>query len=264
MRFLIVGDVVGHVGVDLVSKYVPKIIKDENIDFCIINGENSAEGKGMQVYEMNKIKEAGANVITMGNHIYYRKEFYPYYLSEKNLLIPANITNLEGHGHCIVEKDGKKIGVINLIGITGMGEITTKYSLDPFKVAKEEIAKLKRENVDYIFIDFHSETTAEKRAMGYYLEKYITCLFGTHTHVQTADEEIFDSGMSFITDVGMTGPSDSVIGLKKEIAIRRFVNGEKLRYQCSHEKPRFNGMIVETDDITKKCISIKRLNFSKM
>ena len=109
MKFLVVGDVVGHVGVDLVTEYVPAIMKDENIDFCIINGENSAEGKGMQVYEMNKIKKAGADVITMGNHIYYRKEFYPYYKSEKNLLIPANITNLDGNGHCIVEKNGFKI-----------------------------------------------------------------------------------------------------------------------------------------------------------
>ncbi|MEG0073559.1 MAG: TIGR00282 family metallophosphoesterase [Clostridia bacterium] len=263
MRFLIVGDVVGHVGVDMITDNVPRIIKEEKIDFCIINGENSAEGKGIQVPEMKAIYASGADVITMGNHIYYRKEFYPYYKSEETLLIPANITNLEGHGSCIVEKNGIKVGCINLIGIVGMGDITVNYSLDPFETAKKEAKKLKNAGCKYIFLDFHAEATAEKRALAYYLQEDITCLFGTHTHVQTADEEILDTGLAFISDVGMTGPADSVIGLKKEIAVRRFVTGEKVRYQCSHSKPQFNGIIVETNDENMKCVEIKRLNFKK-
>lgn len=263
MKFLIVGDVVGKVGVQMLQKHVKKIKEEENIDFCIINGENSADGKGIQVKQMKEIYGAGADVITMGNHIYYRKEFYPYYESEKNLLIPANITNLKGHGTTIVERNGYKIGVMNLIGLVGMGDITVRHSKDPFEVGKEETLKLKEAGCDYIFIDFHAEATAEKRALAYYLKDYLTCVFGTHTHVQTADEEIFDTGMAFITDVGMTGPYDSVIGLRKEIAVDRFVTGEKIKYRCSESKGQFNAIILTTDDETKKCLDITRINFKE-
>lgn len=263
MRFLIVGDVVGSVGVKMLQKHVKDIKEKENIDFCIINGENSADGKGIQVKEMKEIYKAGADVITMGNHIYYRKEFYPYYESEKTLLIPANITNLKGHGSCIVEKNNTKIGVINLIGLVGMGDITVRHSQDPFKVAAEEVEKLKKSGCKYIFIDFHAEATAEKRALAYYLQNDVTCVFGTHTHVQTADEEIFETGLSFISDVGMTGPYDSVIGLRKEIAVARFVTGEKIKYRCSDTKGQFNAIIVETDDQNAKCVEISRINFKE-
>lgn len=181
----------------------------------------------------------------------------------KRLLIPLNITNMEGNGSVIVEKNNFKIAVINAIGKVGMGEMASEVIKNPFLEIREEINKLKAKNCDYIFLDFHAEATAEKIAMGYYLENDITCLFGTHTHVQTADEKILETGMAYITDVGMTGPKDSVIGLKKEIALSRFTTEEKLKYVCDNGKGQFNGLIVETDDNTKKCVKISRLLFTE-
>ncbi|MDD3304333.1 MAG: TIGR00282 family metallophosphoesterase [Clostridia bacterium] len=260
MKILIVGDVVGKTGLDRLKIELNEIINKENIDFCIVNGENSASGRGLRTQEYDKIMEYGADCITMGNHLYYRKEMAEVYDTLPRLLIPANITNLQGKGSMVIEKNNVKFGVINLIGAAEMGEIMQKNISSPFKEVENEIKKLESENVDYIFIDFHAEATAEKIAMGYFLDGRVTCVFGTHTHVQTADETILENGTAYITDVGMTGPKDSVIGLKKEIALRRFVNGEYLKYECSTNDAIFNGIIVEVDEKTNKSISISRIN----
>lgn len=260
MNFLIVGDVVGKSGVERLKVELPKLIEEQNIDFCIVNGENSANGKGLRKQEYEKIKSYGANVITMGNHIYYRKEMATEYINFKDLLIPANITNLTGNNNIIVEKNKKKIAVISLIGKVEMGENIEKNISDPFKIINEQIEKVKEKGAEYIFVDFHAEATAEKIAMGHYLSGKVTCIFGTHTHVQTADEKIIDGQTAYITDVGMTGPIDSVIGLKKEIALKRFVNGVYAKYECSENKACFNAIIVTTDDDTNKAVSIKRIN----
>ena len=260
MNFLIVGDVVGKSGVERLKVELPKLIEEKNIDFCIVNGENSANGKGLRKQEYEKIKSYGANVITMGNHIYYRKEMATEYINFKDLLIPANITNLTGNNNIIVEKNKKKIAVISLIGKVEMGENIEKNISDPFKIINEQIEKVKEKGAEYIFVDFHAEATAEKIAMGHYLSGKVTCIFGTHTHVQTADEKIIDGQTAYITDVGMTGPIDSVIGLKKEIALKRFVNGVYAKYECSENKACFNAIIVTTDDDTNKAVSIKRIN----
>ena len=257
MRFLIVGDVVGTPGVRAVTTNVPQIIEKEKIDFVIINGENATGGRGIKERELSLLYKGGADVVTMGNHIYYRKEAKELYKNESKLLIPANITNMEGKGAVVINKNNVKIGVLNLIGKVHMGEINNEYITDPFKEAKNQIDKLKNKNVDYIFVDFHAEATAEKIAMANYLSEDVTCVFGTHTHVQTADERIIKK-MAYITDVGMTGPDDSVLGLKKEIAIARFVTGEKIKYECSDNKATLHGVIVETDDNTKNAISIVR------
>lgn len=260
MKFLIVGDVVGRSGLNVIKNNIDRIIKNENIDFVIINGENSASGRGIKEREMKEIFSFGANVITMGNHLYYRKEAKSLYQNVDRLLIPANVTNLVGHGVNIQEKNGKKIAVVNLLGKVGMGELNQENISDPFAKAKEIVADLKKQNVDYIFLDFHAEATAEKIAMGYFLENDVTCVFGTHTHVQTSDEAVYDTGMAYITDVGMCGPIHSVIGLKKEIAIARFVTGERIKYECSENPGMFRSVIVETDDNTNKAIGIKRYN----
>lgn len=260
MKFLIVGDVVGRSGLNVIKNNIDRIIKNENIDFVIINGENSASGRGIKEREMKEIFSFGANVITMGNHLYYRKEAKSLYQNVDRLLIPANVTNLVGHGVNIQEKNGKKIAVVNLLGKVGMGELNQEYISDPFAKAKEIVADLKKQNVDYIFLDFHAEATAEKIAIGYFLENDVTCVFGTHTHVQTSDEVVYDTGMAYITDVGMCGPIHSVIGLKKEIAIARFVTGERIKYECSENPGMFRSVIVETDDNTNKAIGIKRYN----
>lgn len=260
MKFLIVGDVVGKSGVERLESDLPRIIKEKNIDFCIVNGENSANGKGLRVKEYDKIKLYGADVITMGNHIYYRKEMAEEYIKYPDLLIPANITNLNGNHNIVIERNNKKIGVINLIGKAEMGEILEKNTSDPFKKIIEQIDEVNKKGADYIFLDFHAEATAEKIAMGYYLTGKVTCVFGTHTHVQTADEKILDSKTAYITDVGMTGPIDSVIGLKKEVALKRFVEGVYAKYECSENKACFNGIIVTTNDETNRPTSIERIS----
>lgn len=260
MRILAVGDIVGKSGVCKLEERLPDIIKKENIDFVIVNGENSANGKGLRIKEYDKILACGADAITMGNHIYYRKEMASQYINCDRLLIPANITNLTGHGSILVEKNNHKFGVINLIGKVGINEIAPDASRNPFEVAKEEVEKLKKTGADYIFVDFHAEATAEKIAMGYFLENDVNLVFGTHTHVQTSDEEILDSGMAYITDVGMTGPRGSVLGLKKEVALKRFVTGQYAKYECSENQAIFNAIIVDYDDATKKALKITRIN----
>lgn len=262
MKFLIVGDIVGESGIKVFKKNLKNIISTENIDFIIVNGENATQGRGIKEKELNLILEENVDVITMGNHLYYRKEAKALYKSIPNLLIPENIIDLEGKGHIIIQKNNKKIAVINLIGKVYMGDNTDKRIAPPFEVIRKTLDEIKKEKVDYIFIDFHAEATAEKIAMANYLKNDITCLFGTHTHVQTADEKIFDTGMAYITDVGMTGPTDSVLGLKTDIAIGRFVTGEKIGYECSNSAGEMHYIIVETDDKNNKCVSIKR--YAKM
>lgn len=260
MKFLVIGDIVGSSGMNAVKENVPTIIEKENIDFVIINGENATGGRGIKERELYDLYKVGADVVTMGNHIYYRKEAKVLYKNEKRLLIPANVTNLEGKGAVIVNKNGIKLGVINLIGKVHMGEIDNQYVTDPFAEAKKQILFLKEQNADYIFVDFHAEATAEKIALANYLKDDVTCVYGTHTHVQTADEKIFNTGMAYITDIGMTGPDDSVLGLKTEIAVARFVTGEKIKYECSDNKATLHYIIVETEDVTKKAVKITRYN----
>ena len=257
MKFLIVGDIVGRTGLDRLKI---ELNKRKDIDFCIVNGENSASGRGIRRKEYDEILDAGADIITMGNHMYYRKEMASEYSKLNRLAIPANLTNLNGNKNIIVEKNGIKVGVINLLGTFAMGDMIEKNIDNPFKVVIEQIDDLKSKNVDYIFIDFHAEATAEKIAMGYFLKDKVNCVFGTHTHVQTSDEKILDTGMAYITDVGMTGPKDSVLGLKKEIAIERFTTGKFIHYECSSNEAIFNAIEVDYDDKTKKAISIKRIN----
>lgn len=261
MKFLIVGDVVGSSGVNKLKEVVPNLIASENIDFCIVNGENSAAGRGIRKKEYNEILNLGTDVITMGNHIYYRKEMAEEYIKLNRLVIPANITDLKGNGSVVVKsKKGINVGVINLIGEFGMGTTFDGKLRNPFTVVQEEIIKVKENQAEYIFVDFHAEATAEKIAMGYFLEDKVNCVFGTHTHVQTADETILNSGMAYITDVGMTGPKTSIIGLVKELAVKRFVTKEYVKYSCSDNEAQFNAIIIDYDDNTKKAKSIVRIN----
>lgn len=260
MKVLIVGDIVGRPGLNKLKEKLEKIKNNEKIDFIIINGENSANGKGIRNQEYNEIMSYGADVITMGNHLYYRKEMANEYKKLDRLAIPANVTDLNGNKNIIVEKNGRKFGVINLIGTFGMGERFEKNTDSPFKVVTEQVEKLEKENVDYIFIDFHAEATAEKIAMGYFLDGKVTCVFGTHTHVQTSDERVLLGGTAYITDVGMTGPENSVIGLNKDVALRRFVKGEYAKYECSKNEAIFNAIILDIDDDKKVVKSIERIN----
>lgn len=258
MKFLIVGDIVGRPGLDRLKQELNN--RKDEIDFFIVNGENSASGRGLRKKEYDEIMSYGADAITMGNHMYYRKEMASEYAKLPMLAIPANLTNLEGNKYVIIEKNGLKVGVINLLGTFAMGDMLEKNLTNPFVVVEDIIEKLKEKNVDYIFVDIHAEATAEKIAMGEFLKDKVNCVYGTHTHVQTADECILDTGMAYITDVGMTGPKDSVLGLKKEIAVARFTTGKFIHYECSTNEAMFNAIEIEFDDKTKRAISIKRIN----
>ncbi len=260
MRLLVIGDIVGKPGMERLKKELPDLLKKEKIDFCIVNGENSANGKGCRTKEYNEIISYGADCVTMGNHLYYRKEMASEYIKLERMVIPANITNLVGNKNVIIKKNDVKVGVINLIGRAEMNDNILNSSTNPFEEAINQINDLKKKNVDYIVLDFHAEATAEKIAMGYYLSDKVNMVFGTHTHVQTSDEKILETGMAYITDVGMVGPSGSVLGLKKEIAIDRFLTGNYIKYECSENDAIFNAIIVEFDDNSKKAISIKRIN----
>lgn len=260
MKALIVGDIVGKSGLNRLEKELPRIIHENQIDFCIVNGENSANGKGIRNKEYEEILSYGADVITMGNHLYYRKEMLEEYKKLPKLAIPANIINVEGNKSVVVEKQGVTFGVINLIGKAEMGPMFEKNTTNPFETVLTEIETLKANAVDYIFVDFHAEATAEKLAMGHHLAEHVSCMFGTHTHVQTADDRILPTGMAYITDVGMTGPTDSVIGLKKEVALKRFVTGAYAKYECSSNEAMLNAMIITFDDETKKAVQTERIH----
>lgn len=256
MNFLIIADIVGKSGMDKLKETYPIIVKNSNIDFTIVNGENSANGKGIRMQEYNDIISLGVDVITMGNHIYYRKEMADEYIKLDKLILPANVTNLKFNKIFTTTKNNKTISVINLLGKVGLNEITQNNVTCPFDKSIELISNLKS---DYIFVDFHAEATAEKIALGYHLDGKVTCVYGTHTHVQTSDETILPNNTAYITDVGMTGPKDSVIGLEKSVALTRFASHNIAKYVCSQNESMLNAIIVKTDDTTSKVISITRV-----
>ena len=254
MRILAVGDLVGESGVRKLKEMLPKLKKEENIDFVITNGENSAGGMGITERNFKEILEAGTNVITMGNHTWGKKDIFKF-IDNPQLLRPANYPKgVAGKGLGIYECKDKKIAVINLIGRVDINIL----SENPFIIAKEIVDEIK-ENVDIIIIDFHAEATAEKIAMARFLDGKVTALYGTHTHVQTADEQIFTGGTAYITDIGMTGPKNSVIGMDIEASIKRFETTLPEKYKLAEGECIFNAVIFETDDKTNKVTEIKRI-----
>ena len=255
MRILAVGDIVGKVGIQKLKDSLPKIIKENNIDFVIVNGENAADGMGITEKMYREILSLNVNIVTMGNHTWGKKEIFNF-IDDDHIIRPANYTdNNPGKGYQILECKGKKIGVINLIGRTTMGVL----SENPFLKAKEIVTKIKN-STDIIIIDFHAEATAEKIALAYYLDGEISILYGTHTHVQTADEEILENGTAYITDIGMTGPKKSVIGMDINASIKRFETSLPEKYKIAEGKGKFNSCMFEIDDETNMVIDIKRIN----
>lgn len=254
MRILAVGDIVGESGVRKLKEVLPKIKKEEKIDFVITNGENSAGGMGISEKIYREMLDLGINAITMGNHTWGKKDIFKF-IDEPQILRPANYPKgVVGKGLGIYECKGKKIAVMNFIGRVDINIL----SENPFIMAKEMVEEIK-ENVDIIIIDFHAEATAEKIAMGRFLDGKITVLFGTHTHVQTADEQILPEGTAYITDIGMTGPKDSVIGMDIHASIKRFETTLPEKYKLAEGDCIFNGVIFDIDDETNKVKEIKRI-----
>ena len=255
MKILAVGDIVGLTGINELKKRLSQIKKEKNIDFCIVNGENAAEGMGLTEKNFHDIIDAGADVITMGNHTWGKKEIFKF-INHKQIIRPANYPEgVVGKGYNIYKCNNKNIGVINLIGRVDINIL----SENPFIKVNKIISKIQSET-DIIVIDFHAEATAEKIAMGHYLDGKATIVFGTHTHVQTADEQIFPKGTAYITDIGMTGPKNSVIGMDISVSIKRFETTLPEKYKIAEGDAIFNAVIFDIDDITNKATKIERIN----
>ena len=254
MKILAVGDIVGESGVRKLKEELPRIKKEKNIDFVITNGENSAGGMGLTERNFKDIMEAGTNVVTMGNHTWGKKDIFKF-IDDPNLLRPANYPKgVVGKGLGIYECKGKKIAVMNFLGRVDLNILTE----NPFVLAKEMVEELQGK-VDMIFIDFHAEATAEKIAMGRFLDGKITALFGTHTHVQTADEQILPNGTAYITDLGMTGPKESVIGMNIQASLKRFETTLPEKYKLATGPCKMEGCIFEINDENCRVMKVTRV-----
>lgn len=258
IKILCIGDVVGSTGREMLFRYVDDIKYQKSIDLVIANGENSSHGRGMTRASYSEMMRAGVDAFTMGNHTYDAKEVVSILEKEDNVIRPSNFSrHCAGHGSMLVKtKSGISVGVINL-----SGRIYMNPADSPFDAAEREIEKLaKKTNV--IIVDFHGEATSEKEAMGYFLDGRVSVVFGTHTHVQTADDKILPNGTGYITDLGMTGPDDSVLGMNRHTIVERFVKGVSHKFDVATGKGRFCGCIFEIDETNGKCISTERLYFN--
>lgn len=254
MKILAVGDLVGTVGLKKFEKEYKTIKEKEKIDFCIVNAENVAEGMGITEKAFKTLLDLKVDCVTMGNHTWAKKDIFNF-IDNPKLIRPANYSrNNPGKGYQIFHCKDKKIAVINLIGRVTMNVL----SENPFTVAEDIIEKIKNQ-VDMIVIDFHAEATAEKLALAYFLDGKVTVVYGTHTHVQTADEMIMKNGTGYITDIGMTGPKESVIGMNKDASIKRFLTSLPERYKIAENDAKLNGCIFEIDDETCRVTNIKRV-----
>ncbi len=254
MRILAVGDLVGNIGLKKFEKEYKGIKEKENIDFCIVNAENVADGFGITEKDFNKLLEMNIDCITMGNHTWGKRDIFNFINSPK-LVRPANYPeNNPGKGYRIFECKTKKIAVINLIGRVEMGI----QSENPFTVAEDIIEKIKDE-IDIIVIDFHAEATAEKLALAHYLDGKANIIFGTHTHVETADETILENGTAYITDIGMTGPKNSIIGMDINVALKRFLTSIPERYKVADGEAKLRACIFEINEDNCKIEKIKRV-----
>ena len=255
MNILAVGDIVGKGGIEKLEQELKNIINENNIEFVIVNGENAADGMGLTEKLYRRILRAGANIVTMGNHTWAKKEIFEF-INDEKIIRPANYPeNNPGVGYRIMECKGKRIAVINLIGRVTMNVL----SENPFLICNKIINEIK-EKSDLIFIDFHGEATAEKIAFANYLDGKVTVIFGTHTHVQTSDEQILPNGTGFICDIGMTGPINSVIGMDKEASIKRFETSLPEKYKVAEGESKLNSVMFCVDDKTNKVKKIVRIN----
>ena len=254
MKILFIGDIVGRAGRDFLTHNLNKIRNQYKIDFCIANGENSAHGKSITTDVFFQLSNAGVDFITMGNHTFNRNVEKVFENSD-SIIRPANFPNsLPGTGYGVYDTGTAKIGIINVQGRVYMEPLDS-----PFAACNNIIDKIKGE-CDAIIVDFHAEATSEKAAMAHYLNGKVSAVIGTHTHVQTADEQILSEGTAFITDVGMTGASDSILGVKKEIIINRFVNHLNDKFEIADGKTQFNAVVITVDEISGKATNIERIN----
>ena len=257
LNILFVGDIVGQPGLDLAVNLIPNYIKKFSVDLLIVNGENTTEGKGIAAEHAKKIFELGVHAITTGNHVWDRWDSRKVLGADRRILRPLNYPRENsGNGYIVVDLGGKgKAGVLNLQGRVFMQPID-----DPFRTAMWAIGKIHEES-KVILVDFHADATAEKMAMGWHLDGKVTALVGTHTHTPSADGRILPRGTAFQTDVGMTGPYDSVLGMKKEQAIKRLVTGTPHKYEVASHDVRLCAVYVEADVDTGRALKMESIVF---
>lgn len=255
MKLLFIGDIVGKSGRKAVRELLPLLADTYSPDIVIANGENAANGFGITVKIAQELFDLGIGVLTSGNHIWDKKDVLEFIQKESRLIRPANYpVNTPGRGSTVVlTGGGHKIAVLNLSGRIFMDPLDC-----PFMAAERELEALKRET-DLIVVDFHGEATSEKIAAGWELDGKVTAVLGTHTHVQTADERILPGGTAYISDVGMTGSFDSVIGMEKDISIERFKTQMPISYRVAKDDLGLNGVLVDADEATGKATNIKRV-----
>jgi metallophosphoesterase (TIGR00282 family) len=258
MNILFIGDIFGKPGRDIARRAIPALVASRSVDLVIANVENAAAGFGVTGDIADTILEYGVDVMTTGNHVWDKKEVLDYIPGQPRLLRPANYpAGVPGRGSCLARtRTGEPVGVVNLMGRVFMTPLD-----DPFAVALREVEAL-RAKTRVVIVDFHAEATSEKTAMGWHLDGRVTAVIGTHTHVQTADERILPKGTAYLTDAGMTGPHDSVIGVTVEAALGRFLNSMPAKFEPATGAARLNAVLIGVDPPTGRAVSVERLNLS--
>ena len=254
VNILCVGDVVGSIGCEFLRQRLPVLKKLKGIDLCIVNGENSADGNGITHASATHLLDSGADVITTGNHSFRRKQSFHMYDSWETLLRPANYpAAAPGRGFCVMDLGRVRVGVINLMGTMYMDSLESPFEKLDQLLRSPDMPKI-------CVVDFHAEATGEKRALGFYADGRVTALFGTHTHVPTADECVLPKGTGYISDAGMTGVIDSVLGVKPEIIINRYVTKMPARFELEKGPCRMDCVIFTADEATGLCVGVERLS----
>ncbi|MDF0643062.1 MAG: TIGR00282 family metallophosphoesterase [Nitrospira sp.] len=255
MKILYIGDIMGEPGRRAVARLTPRLVAQRQIDVVIGNGENAAGGFGITPELAEELFKAGLSAITTGNHAWDKREILDYFPRERRLLRPANYPDgVPGQGSVVVQTSGgEELGILQLMGRAYMPTLDC-----PFQVARREMTKL-RKRVAAVVVDMHAEATSEKMAMGHFLDGEATAVVGTHTHVQTADEQILPRGTAYLTDIGMTGPLHGVIGVKKELAIEKFLTGMPRRFEVAAGPVVFCAALIDVDARIGKALSIERI-----
>ena len=259
MKLLFIGDIVARTGRELARRGVKTLARTYDIDVVIANGENAAAGAGLTREITDELLRTGIDVLTSGNHIWDKREVMEFIDAQPRLIRPANYPpGAPGLGSTIWQTEaGVTVGIVNVMGRVFLATID-----DPFRVVTEQIARVREQGATVIVVDFHAETTSEKIAMGWFLDGKVTAVIGTHTHVQTADERVLPGGTAYLTDVGMTGPHDGVIGMERTSVIARFTTGLPSRFEPASGDPRLHAVIITADHQTGRATAIERLSVS--
>ena len=260
VTLLFIGDIVGKPGRTITRLALPRLVARHGIDLVIANVENAAGGNGITREIAETLLDYGVQVMTTGNHVWDKKEAIAYIENQPRLLRPGNYpAGVPGRGHCsVLTPNGVAIGVVNVMGRIFMNPLD-----NPFHVVRRQIEMVRAEHgARIVFVDFHAEATSEKKAMGWHLDGEVTVVAGTHTHVQTADERILPNGTAYITDVGMTGPHDSIIGVDPRPALKRFLDGMPAKFDTATRNPRVNAIVVTADPETGRARTITRVDLS--